>query len=393
MKKIYFLILNIFLSLYLFSANITVDDMQIIADTHFDTADNKLKNNTYFKLKTSFEGGYKFSATIGFETNTTELEKQYLTGTAGIGAVYLLFHDASVTARNLFDSHLDMSLWTGTFRYLGAGNYYKGNLFYPETILDDIQGFYRLRGTGISATAKFWEEKIRFRFHLYENTNFIQPTDTFTNLNYFTFDNEIGLYLDFLYLELFYGYTKDIVYPNEKSTLYAGRGKVGFTFWVGNKDIEFFSTIGVPDIENELISSVSSGQRNLFDSLFLLAELKFTLYKTNNTITFITVPSLYNETATNKKSDFDINYKLLVSSPDKSFNGGTNFNFTYDINSDGSYDWHLMLAPYFSIVLSGVEWFASTGFDFASLQKMSETGNKLEALGGLKFIVGVTSSF
>lgn len=394
MKKILITAAFVFLYTAVYSANISVDNMQIISNINFDAYDNKMKNNTFFNFQTSFRGGYKFSANVGFAANTTDIASYYMSGvTPGLGGLYLFFDNASVTARDLFNSFLDMSIWTGNFKYLGSGNYYKGHIFYPENNSENIKGFYRLRGTGISANMKFWEERFRIKLHLYNNTNFIQPADSFSKLNFFSFDNEIGLYFDFLYLEFFYGFTKDFMYPNKNTELEYGRGKVGFTFWVGNPDIEFFTTIGIPDLDKETLAAVEGGSRNLFDSLYLLAELKFNMYITENTISFLTTPSLYNETAKESKTDFKVNYKLLINSPDKMFNGGAVINFNYNIMNNDTQNWSLTAAPYFSIVLSGVEWFVSTGYDFAKIQKAQEMKNDIYSLEGLRIVFGVTSNF
>ncbi|HBI38899.1 MAG TPA: hypothetical protein DDY71_14755 [Spirochaetia bacterium] len=393
MKKFFLLNIFLFIMYTISGANLSIDEMQIISDINFDSYDNKLKNNTFFKLQTSFQGGYKFSAKATFSASTAMLESSYLNGTNGLAGLYLIFNNASVTARDLFNSMLELSIWTGSYKYLGSGNIYKGYLFFPKTDTLDIQGFYRLRGTGVSANVRLWEDKFRIKLHLYNNTNFILPTDTFAKLNFFSFDNEIGLYLDYLYLELFYGFTKDIMYPNKNTDLEYGRGKIGFTFWVGNKDIEFFTTIGIPDLDKETFSQVSTGGRNLFDSLYLIAELKFNLYITKNIISFLTTPALYNEVAKTTQSDFNVNYKLLISSPDKLMNGGTHINFTYHIMSDATQSWNFTVAPYFSIVLSGVEWFLSTGYDFSKVLEAQTKANDLISLEGLHIIFGVTSNF
>ncbi len=392
-KKTFFSSIFIFVVYILFAANVSVDNLDIISLGSFDTKSDKFNMNTYLNFKTSLDGGYKFAANVAFETVTSELASNYKLNNLGLGAVYLFFNSAAVTARNLADSHIDLTFWTGSYRYLGDGNIYKGYIYFPQSVNDKYDGFYRLRGTGLSATFKLLEEKLKFSTHIYNNTNFIQPTDTVTKLNYFSADIEAGLYFEYVYFELFGGYTKDIKYPNDQSEIWSGRVKAGITFWVGNEHVEFYSTCGIPDIDAYRVADFNSGKSNLFDSLYLLAELRFNLFKANNVISFLTRPALYNETPTGYKSDFDINYKLIISSPNHPLSGGIIANFSYYTNDKDETDWNLILSPYLSILLSGVNWNINVGYDFASIGDASSTGDQITALEGLKIVLGVSTSY
>ncbi|HOV13589.1 MAG TPA: hypothetical protein PK771_04845, partial [Spirochaetota bacterium] len=272
MRKNLFIFFLIFISINVYSANINVEELKIVADGYFLTTNNtKFQMNTYFKFITSFDGGYKFAARVAFETSTKQLETNFITNQFGLGNVYLFFKDAEVRIKNLANDHLDLSFWTGTHKYLGYGNKYKGYMYYPFSNDLDYAGFYRMRGTGISAEMKFWEDKFRGSFHIYQNTNFIALDPN--ALNYFSFDTEVGLYFKNISLEFFGGYTKEFIYPNDdaSSDMKFGRGKVGASLWVGNEYIDFFTSFGIPDIDTKIESTN-------FNHFYLLGELHFKLF-------------------------------------------------------------------------------------------------------------------
>ncbi len=387
------IIIFIFITFYIFSANINVDELNIISLAGFNSTTNKFEMNTYFKFLTSFDGGYKFAAKVGFEANVTQLAKNYLDSSTDIyNKVFLIFNNAEITARNLIESRLDLAFWAGTYRYLGEGNFYRGFLYFPESQNLDYKGVYRLRGSGISTILRFWEDKFKLQFHLYQNTNFVSSTSP-TAFNYFSFDTEIGLFLKYASIELFGGYTKDFIYPNDNSDLIYGRGKVGLTFWTGDsRYIEFFSSVGVTGLDSKTFDSVTNGTISVIDMFYISAELHFKLFITDHIISFLTKPYLYNEEVTNEKSDFNINYRFNVAVNDSPLNGGFIFNFTYSL-LDPNDNWHLYLSPYISIKISGVIWDINVHYDFSRIDVATRTGNNIVALEGLKLVLGVSSRF
>lgn len=373
-----------------FAASINVDELSIIADGNYSTTSNKFEMNTYFKFVTSFDGGYKFAARVAFETSIKQLEYNYTTNPMGF--VYLFFHNAEVTAKDLVDSHLDLSFWTGTHRYLGDGNRYRGYLYYPDSNDTDYRGFYRLRGTGMTAAIKFWEEKFKASFHLYQNSNFVGPTVADLNMNFFSFDSEVGLYFDKVKVGLFGGYTKDFIFPNTSAQLEYGRGKLGVDFWIGNEYIDFYSCVGFASMDSTTFNNIASGSSNFFDLLYLVGELNFKLFLSTNTISFLTRPALFNEKATGAATNFDINYKFKIAVPDFPLNGGFQFNLQYS-TADPADQWKIILAPYASITFSGVIWTLTTHYDFGRLILVNNTGDGLHALEGLKIVIGASSKF
>ncbi len=393
MKRFFIFFIYIFLTFYLFSANINVDELNLISISGVNSQTNKFEMNTYFKFLTSFDGGYKFAAKVGFEANVTQLAKNYLDSSTDIyNKVFLIFNNAEITARNLIESRLDLSFWSGTYRYLGEGNYYRGFLYFPENQNVDYKGMYRIRGSGITTILRFWEDKFKLKFHLYQNTNFVTSLSP-TAFNYFSFDTEIGLFLKYASFELFGGYTKDFIYPNESSALPYGRGKVGLTFWTGDtKYIEFFSTVGISTLDNNTFDSITNGTISAIDALYISAELHFKLFVTDHIISFLTKPYFYNEQVSNEKSDFNINYRFNVSVSDSPLNGGFIFNFTYSLK-DPTDTWNLYLSPYISIKIAGVIWDIHVHYDFSRIDVATRTGNNMIALEGLKLVLGVSSSF
>ncbi|OHD14057.1 MAG: hypothetical protein A2086_12015 [Spirochaetes bacterium GWD1_27_9] len=381
--KTKFLISIIFLNIIFngFAASINVDELSIIADSYFITDKNtKFQMNTYFKFVTSFDGGYKFAAKVAFETNTKLLQQNFVTNQFNIGNIYLFFNKAEVTIKNLANSHLSFSFWTGTYKYLGDGNKYRGFLYYPDTPNVDYQGFYRLRGTGLTTQIKFWEDRFRAEFHIYNNSNFISLDPT--AYNFFSIDSEVGLYFKNVNFEIFGGYTKDLVIPIEDSTndMINGRGKVGTSFWVGNEYIDFFTCFGISNLD------VNSTNIN-FNSFYLLGELHFKLFVTDNTISFMTRPTLYNELNKIKRGDsydFDLNYKLNITVKDFPLSGGLLFNLKYSLAS--STNWSLALSPFLSITTFGVVWNLNIHYDFAAIQRE-------KYLDGLRIVLGVSSQF
>jgi hypothetical protein len=380
--KYYLSIIFILISLSLgFSASVNVDQLDIVADGYFTTQTNtKFQMNTYFNFITSFDGGYKFAAKVAFETSVQQLALNYTTTPLGLGTVYSFFREAEVTARNLADSHLFLTFWTGTYKYLGAGNKYRGYMYYPTSGDNDIAGFYRLRGTGLSTELRFWEDRFRAELHLYQNTNFV--TISPLALNYFSADAQIGLYFKNVYIEMFGGYTKEVVYPIEDASqdMKYGRGKVGMAFWVGNEYIDFYSCFGLPNIDTTIASTS-------FNSFYLMGELHFKLFLTDNTISFLTRPALYNElnkTVRSDNYDFDVSYRLLISSPDFPLGGGLLFNFKSAFTFGNN--WVCAVAPYMSISMSGVLWNLYVNYDFASIYRQ-------QYLDGLRILLSVSTKF
>jgi hypothetical protein len=367
--------------LSVFPASINVDELNIIADGYFLTTNNtKFQMNTYFKFVTSFDGGFKFAAKVAFETTTKQLEQNFITNVYGLGNVYLFFHDAEVTARNLADSHLSISFWTGTHKYLGSGNRYRGFLYYPASNDVDYQGFYRQRGTGLTTEIKFWEDRFRAGLDIYQNTNFISLDPM--ALNVFSVDMEAGLYFKYGYVELFGGYTKDLVYPYTDATtdMINGRGKVGASFWIGNEYLDFLATFGVPKMDSNIAATN-------FNSFFILSELHFKLFIADNTISFLTHPAYYNELSKEKRADpfdFDLSVKMHLSSPDFPLSGGTLFNFKWQLSN--MYNCSLVVSPYLSISMSGVLWTFNIHYDFWQIYWQ-------KYLDGLRIVIGVSSKF
>lgn len=381
MKKIFIPILLFFISNFIYSANVNVEEVKIIADGYFKTSTNtKFQMNTYFKFVTSFDGGYKFAARVAFETSTKQLEQNFLVNSFGLGTVYLFFKDAEVRIKNLAQDHLDISFWTGTHKYMGAGNKYKGYMYYPNSSDLDYVGFYRMRGTGISAEMRFWEDRFKGEFHFYQNTNFISLDPN--ALNYFSFDTQLGLYFKNIYIELFGGYSKEFIYPNEDASadMAYGRGKIGAALWVGNEYIDFYASFGIPNIDTKVA--------NLnFNSFYLLGELHFKLFVVDNTITFIAKPQLYNElpkATRGENYDLDINYKFHVIKESFPLSGGFLFNPKFSLQNTSNYS--INLSPFVSIFLAGVVWEFHVNYDFGKIQ----TGNYAE---GLRIVLGATSKF
>ncbi|MCK4798000.1 MAG: hypothetical protein KAT05_11490 [Spirochaetes bacterium] len=392
MKK-YLFIIYLFIAMFgLYSASVNVDELNIIADGHFNPISQSFEVNTYFKFITSFDGGYKFAAQVAFEANTKELETNYRDASTDFyNKVFMLFRHAEVCARNLADSHLSLSFWTGTHKYLGSGNKYKGYLYYPNSVDVDYQGFYRLRGTGISTQMKFWQERFRGELHFYENTNFI--TSQTPNIFYiFSFDTQIGLYFEEipiendhfnLFIELFGGVTFPI-------SPY-GQYKVGMSFGVGNDYVDFFVSAGLPKMDANITNMT-------FDDIYLAADLHFKLFVTDHTISFLTRPLWYNEQKqginnTGEKNDFDINYKFNVIVPDFPLNGGFILNFQYSLNNIAD-SWNLYLSPFIDIAFSGVIWNISVHYDFSRINIAAQNSYDYKIyLEGFRVIIGAASKF
>lgn len=392
MKKLYVIFLVLISIHMIYSASVNVDDLTIIADANFNSESKSFEANTYFKFISSFDGGYKFSATAAFEANVQELEKSYRDASSDIyNKVFMLFRHAEVSARNLFDSHFTLSFWTGTHKYLGDGSYYKGYLYYPESSYEDYRGFYKLKGTGISATINFWQERFKAEFHFYENTNFIS-SEAPSAFHYFSFDTEIGLYFTEIPIEneffsLFVEFFGGITFPIRPY----GQYKAGMSFGVGNNYVDFFISAGLPRIDHTITSMT-------FDDVYLAADLHFKLLITDHTISFLTRPVWYNEQkygsdGEGEKSDFDVNYHFNVLIPDFPLNAGFMFNFQYSLN-DVNDPWNLYLAPFVEISFSGIIWKIATHYDFSRLYIGSQNNTGYETyLEGFRVIIGASSTF
>ena len=252
-------------------------------------------------------------------------------------------------------------------------------MFYPFSNDLDYVGFYRMRGTGVSLEMKFWENRFRGAFHFYQNTNFITLDPN--ALNYFSFDSEVGLYLKNVHIELYGGYTKEFIYPNDDASadMALGRGKVGASFWVGNEYIDFFATFGIPNIDTKIVS--------MGFSHFLLGELHFKLFIADNTITFIAKPNLYNELSKvvrKEDYDFDINYRLHLIKDSFPLSGGLLFNLKFSMQNSNNYS--INISPFMAVGISGVVWDLYINYDIAkAIQE--------KYIDGLRIVLGASSKF
>jgi hypothetical protein len=390
MKILYIFIYIFIISTFLFSASLSVDELKIIADGYFNKNLQSFMVNTYFKFVASFDGGYKFAANVSFEANVNELQKSYQEDSADYyNKVFMLFEHAEVTARNLLDSHLSLSFWTGTHKYLGEGNTYKGYLYYPESKYVDYKGFYRIRGTGVSTELKFWEDRFRTQFHLYQNTNFV-TSETPVAFYYFSFDTEMGLYFEEIPLQnnhfnLKFEIIAGITFPIAPYCQY----KVGTTFGVGNDYIDFFISAGLPKIDNNIAETT-------FDDLYLAADIHFKIFATDHTVSFLTRPLWFNEQkygidGEGEKTDIDINYKFKVQVANFPLSGGFVVNFQYSLN-DTTDTWCLYLSPFMNISFSGVIWDFAVHYDFSRLY-MATPGYYQTYMEGFKLIIGASTRF
>jgi hypothetical protein len=379
------------------AASLNVEELSIIADGGYNLQSDKFEMNTYFKFVTSFDGGYKFAARVAFESNVQQLAKSFQdNSTDYYNKAFMIFDKAEVSARNLANNHLDLTFWTGTYKYLGEGNEYRGYLYYPESEDVDYRGFYRLRGTGLSLEMKFWEERFRGEFHLYQNTNFVNSTDPLA-FYYFSFDTRAGLYLDYVHFELFGGMTFPVSRddPTLESHIPYGRYKAGLSFWVGNEHVDFFTSFGLPSIDQSLASPTTT---NVFDLFYLMGELHFKLFITDWTFSFLTRPLYFNERKQGINNngeilDFDVNFKFHIIVPDFPLNGGLVLNAQISQNNPND-NWHLFLSPFLSISLSGVIWELHTHYDFSRIYQASLFSYDYRiALEGFKVTLSASSKF
>jgi len=103
----------------------------------------------------------------------------------------------------------------------------------------------------------------------------------------------------------------------------------------------------------------------------------------------MTHPGLYNElnkTLRGDNYDFDLNYKLLISSPDFPLGGGLLFTLKSALISGSSSSLVAALAPYVSISMSGVLWNLFVHYDFGQAYLQNY-------LGGLRFVLSVSTRF
>lgn len=387
MKRVLLILfLFFFIFYYLYAANVSVDELKIVADTHYNIVSQSFENNTYFKFTTSFNGGYKFAAKVAFEANITQLEKSYRDADIDFyNKVFMLFKSAEVTARNLIDSHFDITFWTGTYKYLGSGNQYRGYLYYPISIDEDYCGFYRLRGTGLTGEIKFWKERFRILTHFYQNTNFVS-SKTPDAFYYFSADSEIGLIFKEIPVEdeifnLSFFIFGGITFPIKPIQRY----KAGFTFMVGNQYVDFFVTAGIPKIDENGFT---------FHDLFISSDLHFKIYITDHIISFLARPVYFNEKLFRENYvDFDINYRFNIAIPPTPLNLGLFCNFQYKPDSTFENQWHLFTGTFIDILYSGIKWTTSFHYDFSRIYYGRFINDSRRFLQGIGIIIAASSSF
>ena len=396
-KKIFIFILLTFSVCYIMSAaSFNVDKLQLINSSGFDSADGKYKGNTYTDIAFSFEGGYKFGAKIGLKMNTNDMISSYPNVNDSVyNKVFMLLNNVELTAKNLFDSHLFLTVWTGSYKYLGFESDYDGNMFIPDSESDRFEGAYKIKGSGFSAELRFWEERIRFTLHLYENTNFVTNT-TQDAFNFFALDFEFALFLKYFRMDFFIGGTNDLIIPVEDTILEYGRGKTGFSFWVGDSDYaDFKATFALPALDYYYCNEVQNGNINFFDIIYLSADLHFRIFVTDHYVSFLTRPLSHNDIDSGYKTDVDVQYRMNVKVGDFPIGGGFIFNFQYaDYNPKYGTD-HISasLAPYMSVDYSGIHYQFCISYDFASIHYAQEHSNDIESFSGLKFIISASTSF
>ena len=379
------------------AASINIDNLQVSNSSGFNAEDGKYKGNTYIDIAASFDGGYKFAAKVGFRMNTADLANTMPDFKASVyNKVFMLLHNVELTAKNLFDSHLFLTVWTGTYKYLGIESDYQGYMFYPDSEEDQYAGAYRLKGSGFSTELRFWEERLRFALHLYENTNFVTNT-TQDAFNFFSLDFEFAMYLKYFRMNFFIGGTNDLVLPVENTVLEYGRGKTGFSFWVGDSDYaDFKATFALPALDYYYCSEVQNGNITFFDIIYLSADLHFRIFVTDHYISFLTRPRSHNDIDSDYVNDVDVQYRMNVKVGDFPLGGGFIFNFQFAETSPKYTDSrHITaaLAPYLTVDYSGIHYQFSVGYDFASIHYAQQSGNDLTAFAGLRFVISAATAF
>jgi len=348
----FWLVLPLFLftASFAFSANVVVPTFDLITRGYMSGGSFVLATRADMDLK--IEGGYKFGGQLKFGFLQENLEDQTtLPASYDPQAVdnnisrALLFKTASVTMREVMNSTLDLTYFTGEMDALGTGEdfmryfgtepfatRYRGYRYFNGGVLYD--GIYRVYGTGIELAAPQIASWLYMSGYVYQDQN-IRP-------GVYSADYRLLFNLDRIKAETFVGATV----PRADYGEYRAGLMMFFDTGAGG---QFYTQIGIPRW-----TPGPSGTIALEDFYFLF-EPRLTFNAFSAILTLFWHPAYYIHDPTSEDGALDMNMQFLLGDPYASpVRGGLDSGLRYRPTSSQQIE--VTTSPFISLTSSGVIW-------------------------------------
>ncbi|MDR2404181.1 MAG: hypothetical protein LBD78_09145 [Spirochaetaceae bacterium] len=342
----------------------------------------------------ALDGGYKYSALLGFSFDARNLEKamayrsfglapmpgmtawtsgsgsavseeQYLELVDNYNALVdrmnnqavLSFRIARATIRDLFKLPLELTYFIGVaddfcsgdefssrFETDPIGSEYRGFFYFPEGIGGDItrqyNGIHGVRGTGFSFALSSWNFLTPL-LYIYEDFSFIDPRTGLADLGHYSGDLRLLINLKMIKLEGFMGTTL----AREEEPMFRG----GILAWFDSgKGANFLFQCGIPGWKR--------GENFGIDSLYFLMEPRIRFGIMGIGLTFFYHPLRYLQVETpDERGKADINLK--ISAGDLSTTGvAGGLETTVQLKNENGAEFSLFISPFIGFITSGLRW-------------------------------------
>ena len=348
----------------------TVEDASFLLDTRAD-------------VDIALEGGFKFGGNLTFSFESSRLEEdtdlpsEYDADAVGERlARTLIFQSASITIRELFNSPLNMSYFTGRTDRFGSsedfislfgtddfGTHFKGYNTFPDGV--PFEGLYQIEGTGISLHTSPLADSYVVSAHTYQ--------DPRLGTGKFSSDIRFMANTEFLKTGVFVGAS----YPMAAYGIYrAGLLTYFQTSGEGNVQGQFFTQLALPRFD-----PANAADLSLEDFYFLFEpRLKFEAFSL--LLTLFWHPDYYLQSATNEGGALDANIRAILGNPKTSqIRGGLDTRMTYNPAADQQLA--VRVVPFLRVAASGILW------DFAVRARVYPFSLQ-ESFDGL---IGITTEF
>jgi len=366
------LLLLVFYSIPLFSANVTVPSLELFTKGTPESGSISLQSEGEIEL--SISGGFKFggSVILGFLSDSFE---QDLTNRITLGSSQggtLTLKSATISIQKLFGLPLSFSYFLGlgdifasgdgfsdTFGTAPISTQYSGFFYFSDGVRYD--GVHRVAGTGIRLQLSPVNNRFASALYLYQDGYF--STEVVPSVQYdfdpghYSADWRFMLNLNKIKLEYFLGATVPA------STW--GYYRTGFLFHAADRGGEFLAQLGIPryDPDNDTIG---------LDLFHLLFEARLSLGIFSIIPTVFLHPAYYHQTATGEGGLIDFNLNLRFGDPaEHLINGGVEGNLVFQDQT--LQDFEAKLSPYLNFVTPGVLWqlkIDANLYPFSSLTQM-----------------------
>ena len=313
--------------------------------------------NTRGSIDFHVEGGYKFGGSITLGLNSDNLNEtpgvlDDNSSTSDIvsylNSVPLIqFQSAEVSIRNIFNSSLNFSYFTGLndifangddFRtYFGTGpigSRLRGYMYFPDGLIYD--GIYQVNGTGLKLSSNFGKDSALTEIYTYQ--------DAYLGQGYFSSHVRSLLSFSDLKLETYAG----VSYPVYPRGMYSAGMLL---FYAPSERASFLTQVGIP----RYIPQVDSLS---IEHFFFLFEPRVYFSNASLIFTLFWHPEYYKEyviTSDGELGSVDMNMNIQIGKPEESItSGGLEANASYETSGDR--ELNARISPYLSLITDGVIW-------------------------------------